>query len=90
MAAFHETFRVLISFICLEDELQWLERAFDQDFVMSEEELLLGHVSSTAIGPKYCLGHDFFSDRISSDGPVVQLAYYSGLGPTIAPQNSGF
>ena len=51
-------------FICLENELQWLERAFDPDFVMSEEKLLLGPVSSTAIGPKYCLGHDFFLDRI--------------------------
>ena len=31
---------------------------------MSKEELLLGHVSFAGIGPKYCLGHDFFSDRI--------------------------
>ena len=39
-------------FICLEDELQWLGRAFDPDFVMSEEELLLGQVSFTATGLK--------------------------------------
>ena len=64
VVAFYEIFRVLFFFICLEDELQWLGRAFDPGFVMSEEELLLGHVSSTAIGPKYCLGHDFFLDRI--------------------------
>ena len=37
-------------FICLEDELQWLGRAFHLDFIMSEEELLLGQVSFTAIG----------------------------------------
>ena len=39
-------------FICLEDELQWLGRALDSDFVMSEEELLFGQVSFTAIGLK--------------------------------------
>ena len=39
-------------FICLEDELQWLGRALDPDFVISEEELLLGQVSFTAIGLK--------------------------------------
>ena len=54
VAVFHEIFRVLFFFICLEDELQWLGRALDPDFVMSEEELLLGHVSFTAIGFKYC------------------------------------
>ena len=45
-------FWVLFFFICVEDELQWLGRALDPDFVMSEEELLLGQVSSTAIGLK--------------------------------------
>ena len=39
-------------FISLEDELQWLGRALDPDFVMSEEELLLGQVSFNAIGLK--------------------------------------
>ena len=52
VAAFHEVFWVLFFFICLEDELQWLGRALDPDFVMSEEELLLGQVSFTAIGLK--------------------------------------
>ena len=52
VAAFHEIFWVLFFFICLEDELQWLGRALDPDFVMSEEELLLGQVSFTAIGLK--------------------------------------
>ena len=50
VAAFHEIFWVLFFFICLEDELQWLGRVLDPDFVMSEEELLLGQVSFTAIG----------------------------------------
>ena len=50
VAAFQEIFWVLFFFICLEDELQWLGRALGSDFVMSEEELLLGQVSFTAIG----------------------------------------
>ena len=50
--AFHEIFWVLFFFICLEDELQWLGQALDPDFVMSEEELLLGQVSFTATGFK--------------------------------------
>ena len=50
VAAFHEIFWVLFFFICLEDELQWLGRALRPDFVMSEDELLLGQVSFTAIG----------------------------------------
>ena len=45
MAAFHEIFQVPFFFMCLEDELQWLGPAFDPDFAMSEEELLLGHAS---------------------------------------------
>ena len=50
VAAFHEIFWVLFFFICLEDELQWLGRAFGLDFVVSEEVLLLGQVSFTAVG----------------------------------------
>ena len=49
VAAFHEIFWVLFFFICLEDELQWLGRALGPDFVMSEEVLLLGQVSFTAV-----------------------------------------
>ena len=90
VAAFHEIFWVLFFFICLEDELKWLGRALNPDFVMSDEELLLGQVSPTAIGLKYCLGYDFSSDRIFSNGPVVYLAHYFGLGPIRAPQNFGF
>ena len=52
VAAFHEIFWVLFFFIYLEDELQWLGQALDPDFIMSEEELLLGQVSFTAIGFK--------------------------------------
>ena len=37
-------------FIYSEDELQWLRRALDLDFVMSEEVLLLGQVYFTAVG----------------------------------------
>ena len=43
-------FGVLFFFIYSEDELQWLRRAFDLDFVMSEEMLLLGKVYFTTIG----------------------------------------
>ena len=52
VVAFHEIFWVLFFFICLEGELQWLGRALDPDFVMFEEELLLGQVSFTVIGLK--------------------------------------
>ena len=41
---------VLFIFICLEDKLQWLGRALRPNFVMFEEELLLGQVYFTAIG----------------------------------------
>ena len=50
VAAFHDIFWVLFFFICLEDELQWLGRAFGLDFGVSEEVLLLGQVSFTAVG----------------------------------------
>ena len=43
-------FGVLFFFICVEGELQWLGRALGPDFVMSEEVLLLGQVSFTAVG----------------------------------------
>lgn len=50
VVAFHEIFWVLFFFICLEDELQWLGRALGLYFVVSEEVLLLGQVSFTAVG----------------------------------------
>ena len=49
-AAFHEIFWVLFFFIYSEDELQWLRRAFDLDFVVSEEVLLLGQFYFAAVG----------------------------------------
>ena len=50
VVAFYEIFWVLFFFIYLEDEMQWLGRALGPDFVMSEEVLLLGQVSFTAVG----------------------------------------
>ena len=44
VAAFAEIFQVSFLFTCLEDGLWWLGRTFDQDFAVSEEKLLLGHV----------------------------------------------
>ena len=49
-AAFHEIFWVLFFFIYSEDELQWLGRAFDLDFLVSKEAFLLGQVYFTAVG----------------------------------------
>ena len=37
-------------FICLAGELRWLGQALGSCFVMSEETLLLGQVSFTAVG----------------------------------------
>ena len=86
VTAFDEIFQVPFFLTCLENGLQWLRRTFDPDFAMSEEELLLGHFFFVSVGlNKDCPGHD-----VSSDGPRAQPAYYSGLVPTIAPQNSGF
>ena len=72
-------FWVLFFFICVEDELQWLGRAFDLVFVMSEEELLLGHVFFAPVG----LNKDYLGHNFSSDGPKVWPAYYSGPVSTL-------
>ena len=85
VAAFHEIFWVLFFFIYLEDELQWLGRAFDLVFVMSEEELLFGHVSFTAIGFKYCLGYDFFLDRILLGRARSSISLLFWAGPHNSP-----
>ena len=74
MAAFAEIFQVSSLFTYLEDGLQWLGHAFDLDFSVSKEKLLLGHVLFAPVGlNKYCLGHD-----VSSDG----LRSRTGLGPS--------
>ena len=81
VAAFDEIFQVPFFFTCLEDGLQWLERTFDPDFAMSEEELLLGHVFFAPMGlNKDCLGHDVSSDRLVlglGQGPA-SLLFWAG------------
>ena len=90
VAVFHEIFWVLFFFICLEDELQWLGRAFDPDFVMSEEELLLGHVSFTAIRLKYCVGYDFSSDRMLLGQACSSISLLFWAGPHNSPSKLRF
>ena len=50
VAAFAEIFWVSFPFMYLEGGLQWFGRTFDLDFVVSEEELLLGHVLFVLVG----------------------------------------
>ena len=50
VAAFAEIFWVSFFFTYLEGGLQCLGRTFDLDFVVSEEELLLGHVLFDLVG----------------------------------------
>ena len=67
MTAFAEISRVSFLFTYLEDGLYWLRRAFDLDFAVSEEKLLLGHVLFAPVGlNKDCLGHDISSDGLRS------------------------
>ena len=65
VAAFAEIFWVSFPFTYLEGGLQWLGRTFDLDFVVSEKELLLGHVLFAPVGlNKDCLGHGVSSDEL--------------------------
>ena len=57
---------------------------------MSEEELLLGHVSFNAIGSKYCLGHDFFSDRILLGRARSSTSLLFWAGPHNSPSKLRF
>ena len=82
MAAFHEIFQVPFFFMCLEDELQWLGPAFDPDFAMSEEELLLGHVFFAPLGLNIVWATISPRTSASLDGPRAQPAYYFGPVPT--------
>ena len=57
---------------------------------MSEEELLLGHVSFTAIGLKYCLGYDFSSDRMLLGRARSSISLLFWAGPHNSPSKLQF
>ena len=65
-----------ILFICCEDELKWLGRVPRLDFVMSDEELLLGQVSLALLGLNNALSVISPRTGRSSDGPEFGLAHY--------------
>ena len=50
VAAFVEIFWIFFLFTYLEGGLQWFGCTFDLDFIVSEEELLLGHVLFALVG----------------------------------------
>ena len=65
VAAFAEIFWISFLFAYSGDGLQWLERTFDLDFAVSEEEFLLGHILFAPVGlNKDCLGHDVSSEEL--------------------------
>ena len=77
-----------ILFICWEDELQWLGRVPRLDFVMSEEELLLGQVSLALLGLSNALSVLSLRTVHSSDGPELGLPIiFLGRAPHIISHN---
>ena len=68
--AFAEIFWVSFFFTYLGDGLQWLGHTFDLDFVVSEEELLLGHVLFAPVS----LNKDFLDHDVSSEELVLGRA----------------
>ena len=67
---FAEIFWVSFLFTYLEGGLQWLRRTFDLDFVVSEKELLLGHVLFAPVS----LNKDFLDHDVSSEELVLGRA----------------
>ena len=70
-----------IHFICWEDELKWLGRVPRLDFVMSEEELLLGQVSLALSGLSNASYVVSLRTGRSSYGPEFGKAHYFWAGP---------